>query len=304
MADWLAFLGRNKGLKLLSLLLAVALWFAVGGEERTEATLNVSLEISNLPTNLMVVSEVPPAVQVRVMGPRSIIRNLSQAHLTYTVDLSGYKRGTYALPLGPASFPFFRGVAISRIQPNPLSLTLAPTLTRAVPIKPTPEGRPPKGYELVSVHTRPEEVTLVGPASELGDLKFIPTLPIDLSDLTAPATVPTDLDFKSLHLTRKHQGPILAEIVVAPRTLTRTLTVPVAPQPQPARLRPPKVTLTLKGPWPQLHDLKSEDLKATVDTTNLKRGRRRLRVTVALPSGVELARIKPGTVTAEVSRTP
>ena len=49
MKDWLASLGRHKALKLLSLLLALALWLAVGGEERTETTLSMSLELVNLP---------------------------------------------------------------------------------------------------------------------------------------------------------------------------------------------------------------------------------------------------------------
>jgi YbbR domain-containing protein len=305
LTDLLASLGRNKGLKLLALLLAVTLWLSVGGEERTEATLNVALELTNLPHHLMVTSEVPPAVQVRVMGPRSFIRNLSQSRLTYSLDLSSFKRGSHAIPLRPANLPFMRGVTVVRIQPNPLNLTLVPTMTQTLSIKPVLEGRPPKGYEVVSVHTRPEEVTVVGPSGELADLQFIQTMPIDLGDLTASATVPTDLDFKNLHLTVKEHVPILADISVAAKELTRIISgVLVVPGPQPARLKPSQVTLTLKGPWPQLKDLKPEDLQAMVDTRNLKAGRHRLRVTVHLPSGLNLQGLKPETVTAEVRKAP
>ena len=75
----LAFLGRNRSLKLLSLFLAVALWLAVGGEELTETNLNISLELLNLPSHLMVTSEVPSSIQVRVSGPRGLIRPLPRA---------------------------------------------------------------------------------------------------------------------------------------------------------------------------------------------------------------------------------
>lgn len=298
-------MGRHKPLKLLSLLLAVALWFAVGGEERTETALHMSLELVNLPPQQVLVSEVAPGLQVRVMGPRSIITKLSQSRLSHTLDLSGYKSGRHSFSLGPNSFSFPRGVLVTRIQPNPLVLTLAATITRTLPIKPTLEGSPHEGYELLNATTRPEQVTVTGPAPELAGLKFIPTLPIDLSQITGPIMVATDLDFKNLHLSLKEQVPILADIAVGPKTLTRTFSaVPVAAAPKPARLQPPQVTLTLKGPWHQLKDLKPADLKPTVNTLNLSPGRHRLNVAVQLPPGLELVRTQPGAVMVIMGKSP
>ena len=69
MQKWLASLGRHKALKLLSLLLALALWFAVSGEERTETSLHMALEFVNLPAKMVITSEVPAELQVRVIGP-------------------------------------------------------------------------------------------------------------------------------------------------------------------------------------------------------------------------------------------
>ncbi|MBI4644219.1 MAG: hypothetical protein HY743_10980 [Deltaproteobacteria bacterium] len=93
MKDLLGSLGRNRGLKLLALLLAVALWFAVGVEEPTETTLSVALELVNPPHGMMITSEIPPSLQVRVIGPGSVIRKLTQARLAQTIDLAGFKRG-------------------------------------------------------------------------------------------------------------------------------------------------------------------------------------------------------------------
>jgi YbbR domain-containing protein len=303
--SWLASLGRNKALKLLSLLLAIALWFAVSGEERTETTLNVTLELVNLPANLMVVSEVPPALQLRVMGPRSLISKLSQSKLTQTLDLSGYKSGPHTFYLGPNSFAFPRGVQIMRIQPNPVSLTLAFTETRALPIKPMLAGNLPEGYELISSSTRPPQVTVKGPSMEIAELKFIPTVPIDLTRLTQPTVVATDLDFKTLHLTLLQPVSILADINVAPKITTRTfLGVPLVAAPKPARLSRTAVSLTLKGPWPRVKELKPEDLKATVDIRNLSPGRYQLKVAVDLPPDVSLVSTNPGSIMVWVSTSP
>jgi YbbR domain-containing protein len=302
--SWLGTLKRHRLLKLLSLLLAIALWFAVSGEERTETTLNMPLEMINLKQHLMVTSEVPPAIQVRVVGPRSIINNLSQTRLTEALDLANYKSGRHTFYLGPNSFSFPRGVQVIRIQPNPINLTLAATITQTLPIKPVIENNPPEGYQVVSVQTRPSQVTVKGPVPELSVLKSISTLPIDLSNLKDSTIIATDLDFKNLHLSLKEAVPILADIQIAPKTLTRTLSgVPVLTEPQAAKVSPAQVTLTIKGPWPQVQDLKAENLKARVDTSNLAPGRHRLKLAVELPGGVSLVRSRPTQVTVTVDKS-
>jgi YbbR domain-containing protein len=302
---WFASLSRHKGLKLLSLLLALALWFAVSGEERTEISLHMAVEVVNRPVKMVITSEVPAELQVRVIGPRSTINKLSQTRQTYTIDLAGLKSGPYTAYLGPNSFSFPRGVVVTRIQPNPVTIDLSPTTTVTLPIKPVLIGNPPEGYEVVSVKSRPERVTVNGPSDELTDLKFIPTHPIDVRSLTEISVIPTDLDFKNLHLSLNNRVPILAELDIQPKALTRTLLeVPVRPEPGPANLRPAQVAVTVQGPWPLVKDLKPDDVKATVDTRSLGRGRSRLNVSISLPQGVSLVRLQPGSVTCFPVKTP
>ncbi len=296
---------RHKALKLLSLLLAISLWIAVSGEERTETTLNMALELVNLAPNLAAVSDVAPALQVRVVGPRSAISRLSQAKLIQALDLSGYQSGPHTFYLGPNSFTLPRGVQIIRIQPNPVSLTLATTETRTLPVKPVLIGNLPEGYEVQSAATKPSQVTVKGPSSELAALKFLPTVPIDLTRLTEPTQVATDLDFKSLHLTLTRPVSILAEINITPQIITRTIPgVPVVAAPKPARLGRTTVTLTVKGPGPRLKELKPEDLQASVDTHHLAPGRYQLPVTVVLPPGLSLVSLSPASLTVWLAKSP
>jgi YbbR domain-containing protein len=300
---WLASLGRHKSLKLLSLFLAVALWLAVGGEERTETNLNISLELANLSPNLMVTSEVPSNLQVRVAGPRGLIRALSQNRLTHSLDLAGVQAGRRSFPLGPESFSFSRGVQVTRVQPNPIILILTPTVTRTLPVQPVFLGRPPEGYEVKSVKTRPSKVEVKGPSDEIKELKFLPTVPLDLTSLVSPTTLATDLNFKDLQITRIKPEPILADVDIGPKTLKRTFEdVPVVPQPLSAKLSPAKVTITLQGPWPQVKDLKPDDIKAFVETKSLSSGRHRLKVEVQLPNGLTLERVSPLTLRARIEK--
>jgi YbbR domain-containing protein len=290
-------------LKILSLFLAVALWFAVGGEERIETTLSVPLEIVNLDPQLMITSEVPSGLQLRLAGPRSIIRALTQSRLVHSVDLEGAKPGRLSLPFGPASFNLPRGVTILRVHPNPLSLTIVETAVRTLPLQPVLAGIPPEGYEVKAVDLRPSFVSVKGPVEELQDLKVLATLPIDVSTLTGPATLVTDLDLKNLHLTLTNPVPLLAEVTVVEKTIRRTLSgLPVAAQPLPARLAPSQVTVVLEGPYREVKDLKATDLLAVVDTSSLKPGQHRLPVKVDLPPRLKLLKVTPATVAVQVRR--
>jgi YbbR domain-containing protein len=141
--SWFGTLKRNKLLKLLSVLLAIALWFAVSGEERIETTINMSLQMSNLQPNLMVTSELPPAIQVRVIGPRSIVNSLSQTRLSETLDLNNYKSGRHTFYLGPNSF--VSGVQAIR-STQPINFVRHPF--RTLPIKPVLKTTL-EGYEVM-----------------------------------------------------------------------------------------------------------------------------------------------------------
>jgi YbbR domain-containing protein len=303
--NWLAPFGRNKGLKLLSLLLAVALWFAVSGEERTETSLHMALEFANLSPQMAIVGEVPSELQVRIIGPQSLVNRLSQSRLTQTIDLANYKSGDHAFYLGPSNFSFPQGVMVIRIQPNPLIIRLSPTLSATLPIRPVLVGHLPEGYELKSVETRPAQVTVRGPEEELENLNFLPTHPIELNGLTESGTMLTGLDFKNLHLTLNTEAPILVQLVIQPKTLTRILAkVPVIPEPEPARLEPSEVAVTVQGSWFLVKGLKPAGVQARVDTRNLGPQWSRLQVAVSLPQGVSLVRVQPDWVSATRQRSP
>lgn len=281
----------------------MALWLAVGGEERTETNLNIPLELVNLPSNLMVTSEVPSYIQVRVSGPRGLIRSLSQRRLTHSLDLADIKAGRQTFPLGVGSFNFPRGVQVTRVQPNPLILTFTPTVTRTLPVQPVFLGRPPEGFEVKSIKTRPAKVKVKGPERELDELKFLPTLPLDLTNLTGAATLSTTLNFQDLHISMVEQVPILADIEVSPKTLKRTFgDIPVVAQPLSAKLSPERVAVTIEGPWPQVKNLEAKDLKASVSTGGLTPGRYRLRVQVQLPEGLAVDKVSPQDLMARIEK--
>lgn len=298
-AGWQRFLtslSKNKGLKLLSLVLALALWFAIGGEERIETSLTLNLELVNIPRDLIVTNDIPSQLEVRIQGPRSVVRELANEKLHKRLDLTGYKIGNHVFPLSPGSLYFPRGVMVTRIRPSAITVILDQAIIRQLEVHPIVKGQPAPGYEIRKISITPEQIDIKGPKSEISQLNSLKTLPIDVSHLSSPVTREVDLDFQNLHLSYIGSKPMLAYLEIIPIKKTRVfhkIKIIPAMASGPVKLNPAQVSLTVRGPMTQLADLSPDDLTAKVELKNLKPGSHRVEVKASLPSGLELVRIQP-----------
>jgi len=293
---YIASLKKNKGLKSLALVLALAAWLAVGSEERTETTLSLALELTNIPKQLMVTNEIPSQVEVRVQAPRSVIRELTEEKRHLRIDLAGSKPGPRTELITPGAFNFPRGVVVNRIRPNAITIELDQALTRRLEVSPVIKGAPAPGFELEDVTLTPRETLVRGPKNAMPQLKQINTLPIDISKLSSSVTREVELDFQNLPLTSLDTQPIIAKITIRPKLQTKVfhniVVVPYGAS-NPLRLNPAKVSVTVRGPATNLDLLRPEEITPRINLKNLKPGTYEAKIAVEVPNGLEVAAVAP-----------
>jgi hypothetical protein len=116
---------RNLSLKLLSLVLAIAIWISVGGDVSTEILVPVPVEFRNVPEGVHYDAE-PSRVELRVRGPRWMVRQASESDFAVPVDLSGLTEpGERVIPLRPQNATAPSSVEVVDINPPELRLTIA-----------------------------------------------------------------------------------------------------------------------------------------------------------------------------------
>src|SRR5918912_334895 len=93
------FVRHNFGLKVLSLALAVGLWYAVASDRQAEVAVNVPIEFYNIPNNLEINSEHIPEAQVRMRGPERLIHQFRGSDLHVEVDLASAGPGERTVDL-------------------------------------------------------------------------------------------------------------------------------------------------------------------------------------------------------------
>ncbi len=188
---------ENWGIKLISLCLALTLWFYVTSKGRTEVTLTVPVELRNIPAGMTVVGDVPGFLEVRVQGRERVLRDSASIKKVIGIlDLSATTAGQNAVHLSPDDIRRPAGVNITHISPSEIRLKLEPLLRRTFRLKPVLRGSPVPGHRVSGISVAPQKVTVEGPLSAIAALEGLKTMPIDIQDATESFTVEPKIDYR------------------------------------------------------------------------------------------------------------
>lgn len=184
----------NLRLKLLSLAFAMALWFFVTGQSNTEVGFLVPVGFKQIPKTLVMTSAPPAEVEVRVMGPKLFINNLSPSQIVAEIDLSDSKEGLNSYRLLPKDVVTPMGIEVMRVRPSSLDIRMERLITVNIPVKVRLSGKPAAGFRIIDVTANPKVITASGVKKEIKELTGIYTKPIDVSGLNFSTTINSELD--------------------------------------------------------------------------------------------------------------
>lgn len=174
-------LTENWTLKLISLIFALILWMFIMGERRQEVGYRVPLELSNIPTELMIANEVPSLIDVRVSGPRTLLMKVAEGDISIAVDLGDLQPGLTTFKRLEERLNLPSGLRVTRLSPSFIDLKLERIKQKRVPIKIALSGEPLEGSQVGRVKASPEKVIIEGAESELKSVREVTTEPVELN---------------------------------------------------------------------------------------------------------------------------
>jgi len=304
---------KNWVLKLLSLLFALFLWYFVVGEDKVDMNVSIPVEIVNLPRELIISNQFKKQLEMTVSGQRSLIRGMTEQHISRTIDLSKASPGAVVIQNTPDSISLPRGLSILRVQPPTLTLLLDRLILKEIPIKPNLVGKVHRDYRLDSAIADPPTLEISGPQSILGQEEILNTDPIDINDLKESTVKQVSLALK----------PEIADLIGEPVVAVRLNLIELKKKMELAsipveldlsggkqteviyRLKPPTIKITAEIPQSLLQ--KTKDIKglfrARIAPRTLRDGSAKLKVNVEGPPQVKILSVSPETVTLEISET-
>ena len=303
MVSWLT---KNWGLKLISLLLAIALWYYAVGEESIEVTRIVPLRIVVKNQQMSILKTTARAVQVTFVAPRALLSDLTREGIRATHDIGKdvKKAGDYSFRLEPRELRIQNPqIRITKIEPDIIQVTLDELIAQKLPVKPNFVGEPAFGYKVeeAQIELSPNAVMVEGPKAQLEKIDSIKTEKIDLVGRVRSLRRTVTLDLpENLKLLSEPYIDVYVPIYEASDEKNME-NIPVklvtgASGNRKAELQPAKVSLVLRSSQKRFESLKPEDILALADVSALPQGEHTVPVKVVLPEGVMLKEDKPLTV--------
>ena len=259
-------LTENLGLKVLSLVLGITLWYAVARDQGAEFAFSIPLELRNVPEGLEVVEESVQQVDVRLRGPSEILRRLTPRDFRVGVDLSEAEPGERVAYLTPDDVAVPFGARVLRVTPASVQIALDRTVEKTVNVIPRVSGAPAEGFELVGIELSPQAITVIGPATQVRSLEQVTTEPVSAEGLRQPYSRSVSLELDPLVRLEQESSVDLTLDVREVRLRKELAGVTVKPQPDgvDAELDPKTVRVFVEGPKSLVQQLRAEDLEAEV----------------------------------------
>ncbi len=164
-----SWLKHNWELKLVSLFIAVLLWFYVTVLQTPQVTkvFVVPIRWYGLGTELLVEKKIEYA-GIYLKGPKNLIDRLKPEELNVFLDLSKIsKPGKYSVPVDVS---VQRGINLMKVEPPTIDIEVYKAVIKFFLLKPTILGREIKDYK---VNFTPNLIKIKGKKEEVSSIKYV-----------------------------------------------------------------------------------------------------------------------------------
>lgn len=286
-------------LPVISLVIAVILWFYAVGEQSIEVTLSTHLKVDPPAGGRMtVLSSSIENVGLRLSVPRNILSVISQDSVQAYHQIKGVdKAGEYNFALEERDIILPPGnIRILNIYPESVTVTLDELIVQKLPIRVSLEGEPAHGFLIddKKIELNPNAALIEGPKAKLEKLDAIPTETLDavgrMRSFRRKVALKLDSDLRSItrNLMVDVFVPIRREFSVI---VFHDIPVKVLKDSKMAfgvSVQPELVSFAVNGPKGVLDKLKPQDILAFVDVSALEKGEHDLPLQLKLPDEVQL----------------
>lgn len=296
---------------MLSVLLALTVWFTVAGRERVEAWINVHVEIKDVPSNYIIMNgnKLPSTVEVRLRGPSGLIRNLTGQNIPMLLSLSSLEPGHNLIPLNGDNIPISGAFDILEIRPAAIEVDVDLYAEKEVELTAKSTHSLPSGITRIELIPPHKTIRLKGPQmilDKIDKVEALISLPsaVHQRELLLPSFInlpqgvtatPQDIVIKALvegkpkKITVQRSvrisdvSAIASDLSIKPKTVNVTVQIPFDWDEKKQQLN--QIFAIVEAPKSGFSTKKAKNMK----------------VSVQVPDEVKLVSVEPRTVKIEIS---
>lgn len=261
--------------------------------------------VGTLPLGYELEETVPEARVVQVSGPESLVELVQEAvaDLNVTGLTVAVTQSVNLVPRGVGGGEI-RGV---RLEPPSMAVQIEITqsiLRRTLPLEVNVVGEPSPGFRVISVTLSPPTLAVRG---DIGTLQQFDAIVLPSIDITgARENVVRNLT-PALPPGTTAAGARLVRVIVSIAAVDGSARISVAPQALglpdgwTASFNVAAVEVSLEGPQPLLNALLTDDVRVTIDVSELSVGTHDVELSAELPDGLTATSVQPASVSVTLT---
>jgi len=166
----------------LAFTLAVFSWYLVSGQEKVDTWIQMPVEMVHAPQGYVVRQGMVSRIEVRVRGPRPMVRAIDMKNVFYPLNLSQLRPGLNVLNFEAAHIPLSRAIEVMEIAPSRVELLVDLLQSKSVVVEVDYEVQLHEDYELKGKTITPGMATIRGPQAVVEPIEVVRTQTIKVKE--------------------------------------------------------------------------------------------------------------------------
>lgn len=220
---WQAMWPKDWTLRFISLVLAVILWYFVGGDDTVDKNVMAPIEVINLPRDLVISNQFKREIEVTISGSRRQVMKIEKGDVTRQVDLVHAVPGTMVISNENHLISVPRGVKVLRTQPDSIILSLDKLIQKQLVVKPVTKGTLAPHHVLRGITMKPETISVTGPQAVLSQINELQTRVIDISGMDQPMQLQIPLELTPDLLDLIGETSVTADLDIVEETVEKRI---------------------------------------------------------------------------------
>lgn len=187
------FFGREKALAFgFALFFALCLWFIVNMSRDFNITIDVPIELVNLPDDMALSSEIPEKASVSLTSEGWKLINLYSN--PPVISLSADSRQINLFDQVRNRVSYFSDMNVLQVEPIILTIEMEEKIEKKVPVDPVVDVKLDERYNFVrEPQVVPDSVTLIGARSKIEEISSVETKPREIGNVRRNTQLSLDI---------------------------------------------------------------------------------------------------------------
>jgi YbbR domain-containing protein len=266
------------GLKIAALVLALFLWVNVAERREVEVITELPLKYTNIAPDMVFADVVPEKASARIRGRGKFLKwRLGDVY--FAIDLSPAGEGIVTHVVSPSEvvIPPDKLIEILEvIEPKAIRVELDNLVTRKLPPRLVMEGDWPEDKIMIGkLSATPGEIVVAGAERIVDTLSAVGTGSIDAGQLAKRGRVTVEVDLSDLAFVTSDVEEVTVTARIEPKKELGIPSVPIEAASRrgvKAQFTPDSLDVVIAGASSQVDSLDPQDLRLSVDVTDLPTG--------------------------------